>query len=82
MHRNDVIALITLLVGIASLAADSTFSSELSALFGAATPKILAVLGILGTVGSQVIRILNVPTPASAVSPPVVQAATTTATKG
>jgi hypothetical protein len=65
MHRNDILALVTLLVGVASLAADSTFSGELTALFGVYTPKILAVLGLLGMVGSQVIRVLSVPTQAA-----------------
>ncbi len=62
MHRNDIVAVLLMVVGISSLTTDAAFQSELSSLFGSAAPKVLAVLGIVGTVGSQIIRILSVPT--------------------
>ncbi len=62
MHRNDILSLASLLVGIASLATDSAFSGALSSLLPGNAAKIaLAVLGILGMVASQVIRVYSVP---------------------
>lgn len=78
MHKNDVLSILSLVVGISSLATDAAFSNQLSTLLGGSAPGILAVLGLLGTVAAQVIRILSVPTSPSVPTPPVVQPTSTT----
>lgn len=62
MHKIDLAAILTLIVGICSLSADATFSSSLSTLLGGHATQILAVLGVLGTVASTVLRVYGNPT--------------------
>jgi hypothetical protein len=62
VHKIDALALLSTVVGVLSLATDATFSTELSTLFGAYAPKILALLSVLGLVCSQVLRVYGNPT--------------------
>jgi hypothetical protein len=67
MHKFDILAIITQFAGLTTLASDVTFQSSLSTLFGSASPKILAVIGLLAVLASTVLRIAGSPssTPSS-----------------
>lgn len=62
MHKFDAIALLSTFVGVSSLATDATFSAQLSTLFGAHASTILALLGVLGVMAAQVLRVYGNPT--------------------
>jgi hypothetical protein len=64
MNRLDVAALATLAVGVSSLALDSTFKSNVSLMAGPHAPEILAAIGTVGMIGSQIIRVLGSPSTA------------------
>lgn len=71
MHRNDVIAILSTLVGVASLASDGAFGTSLDTVLGSHIATIaLAALGIVGMVAGQVIRALNAPAQTPATPPP------------
>jgi hypothetical protein len=60
-HPVDIAAILTTLVGVSALAADSTFQTELTSLFGAQAHKIVAIIGVLGLVSSQLLRVYGAP---------------------
>ena len=62
MHKYDVLALLSVLVGVGSLSADTAFGTQLNALFGSHDATIaLSALGLLGIVASQILRVLGSP---------------------
>jgi hypothetical protein len=61
VHKLDVASILTLVIGISSLSADAAFSGNLGTLLGGHASQILAVLGLLGTVASQLLRIYGNP---------------------
>lgn len=68
MHRIDLLAILSLIVGISSLSADATFSAQLSTMLGGHASQVLAVLGMLGTVASTVLRVYGNPTTAQTIT--------------
>lgn len=71
MHKNDVLALCSTIVGIGSLAGDSTLGGYLdTALGNHATSITLAVIGALGVIAGQVLRVLGAPTTVTPAAPP------------
>lgn len=75
MHKNDIIALLSTITGVCSLASDGAFGSALDKLVGSHAASIgLAALGVIGMVAGQIIRSLNVPAGSTAsVQPPAAQ---------
>jgi hypothetical protein len=69
MHKFDLFALLSAVVGFASLSADAAFSTQVSTLFGSNGTTVLAVLGMVGTLAAQVLRILGNPTTTTPPSP-------------
>lgn len=61
MHKLDLAAILSTLVGISALAADSSFKDALTALFGPETAHVLSILSIIGLVGGQVLRVIGSP---------------------
>jgi hypothetical protein len=69
MHKIDVFTLLSAIVGFASLSADAAFSGQVSLLFGTHGTTVLAVLGLVGTLAAQVLRILGNPTTTTSLPP-------------
>lgn len=65
MHRNDLISLCSLLVGISSAVAVPSIGTSLNIVTAGHGPLALSILAVLGVVASQVIRVYSVPTPPS-----------------
>ncbi len=63
MHRNDLISLCSLLVGISSAVAVPSVGSSLNVVTGGHGQLALSILAVLGVVAAQVIRVYSVPTP-------------------
>jgi hypothetical protein len=61
VHKLDLAAVLSTLVGISALAADSTFKDALTTLLGPQTAPILSALSIIGLVGGQVLRVVGSP---------------------
>lgn len=60
-HPLDIASLLSLLVGLSSIALDAAFQSNLTALFGSYSPKIVAGMGLAGLLASQVLRVIGAP---------------------
>ncbi len=60
-HPLDIASILSLIVGLSSIVADSVFQSSLTALFGSYSPKIVAALGLAGLISSQVLRVIGAP---------------------
>ncbi len=73
IHPLDLASVLSLIVGLSSIVADSVFQSSLTAIFGSYSPKIVAVLGLAGTLASQVLRVIGAPS-GTVLSPLVVVA--------
>jgi hypothetical protein len=71
MHKLDIAALLSTLVGVSSLAADAGFQSALAPLLGGYAHQVLAVLALLGLISAQVLRAIGSPS-TTAVALPVV----------
>jgi hypothetical protein len=67
LHPLDLSAILTTIVGVSALAADSTFQTELTSLLGPQAHKIVAFIGIIGLVSSQLLRTYGAP---STTTPP------------
>ncbi len=62
MHRNDILALASLIVGLASAFTVGTpGAAMLDTITAGHGALALAILGALGIIGNQVIRMLNAP---------------------
>jgi len=68
VHKLDLAAILSTLVGISALAADSSFKEALTALLGPQTGPVLSALSIIGLVGGQVLRVVGSPSGVSPVS--------------
>lgn len=75
MHKLDVAAILSTLVGVGALATDSAFQGALVALLGHSAPQVLALLSVVALVGGQVLRAIGSPSMAS--SAPVAPAGAT-----
>jgi len=71
VHPLDLASILSLIVGLSSIVADSVFQSSLTAIFGSYSPKIVAFLGMAGMVSSQVLRVIGAPS-GTVLSPQVV----------
>jgi hypothetical protein len=73
MTRNDIISLCAQIAGIAALASAAGFQGAIDAVFPGWGVKTVAVLGLVGLVAGQVVRVLSNPSPppgtASVVTP-------------
>lgn len=76
MHKYDVAAILTIIVGIGSIATTAAFGQQLADLFGPVAPKVLAAIGLVSTVASVVLRVLSNPSPPSGTSSVVADNAT------
>jgi hypothetical protein len=72
VHKLDLAAILSTLVGISALAADSTFKGALTAILGPDTSHVLSILSIVGLVGGQVLRVVGSPssTPSGIITTP------------
>ena len=62
MHRNDLLALLSVLIGIGSLATDAAFGAQINTIFGGhAGSIVLASIGAIGVIASQVLRVFGSP---------------------
>lgn len=62
IHPADLIAVISRIAGLAAIATDITFQKSLTTLFGAQATTILAIIGLIGIIATDIIRVTNVPT--------------------
>ncbi len=69
LHKLDIAALLSSLVGISSLATDAAFQTALAPLLGGNAHEVLAVLGLIGIVSSQVLRTIGAPSGTVLVTP-------------
>jgi hypothetical protein len=63
MHKADIIAILSRVAGLGILATDATFTSALTTLFGPYGTKIIAVIGLVAIIATDIIRVQSVPTP-------------------
>ena len=75
-HPLDIASILSLMVGLSSIALDSAFQSNLTALFGSYSPKIVAGIGMLGLLASQILRIYGAPSGTVLTDAPVVSVTT------
>ena len=61
LHKLDIASLLSTLVGISALATDAAFQTALAPLLGGSAHEVLAVLGLIGIVSSQVLRTIGSP---------------------
>lgn len=62
MHKLDIVAIISRIAGLSILASDATFASSINAIAGPYGPKIVAILGLVAVVATDIIRVIAVPT--------------------
>jgi len=62
MHKNDLRALLLTFVGIGSLATDASFGKEIATIAGTGAPIVLAIVGVVGSVAAQILRVQGAPT--------------------
>ncbi len=65
LHKLDLMALLARVAGLSILASDATFQSSIASLAGSYAPKIIAVLGLVSLLATDVLRIIGSPTPTS-----------------
>lgn len=63
MHRSDILAVLSILVGVSSLAANQAFADQINILMPAHGRLIVASLGVIGLVSGQIIRVFSNPSP-------------------
>lgn len=61
MHKNDLLALLSCVAGVGSLATDVAFGSDLNKALGPHAAAVLAGIGATGLIANQLIRVLNAP---------------------
>lgn len=61
LHPLDLSAVLTTVIGVAALTANSVFQSELTALFGSWSPKITAFIGLTGLIAPILLRVHGAP---------------------
>jgi hypothetical protein len=70
MHKLDIAALLSTLVGVSSLAADAGFQAALAPLLGGHAQQALSIVALIGLVSAQVLRAIGSPS-TTAVALPV-----------
>jgi hypothetical protein len=61
LNKQDLSAILLTVGGVASLAADTGFKADLIALFGPNVSGVLAVMGLVGLVSAQIVRVISNP---------------------
>jgi hypothetical protein len=61
VHPLDLSAILTTIVGVSALTANSVFQSQLTAIFGAHTQQALAVIGLAGLIAPILLRVYGAP---------------------
>jgi hypothetical protein len=67
IHPLDTTAILTTIVGVSALTANSVFQTQLTALFGSHAEQVLALLGLAGLIAPIILRVCGAPS----VSPPL-----------
>jgi hypothetical protein len=67
LHPLDTSAILTTIVGVSALTANSVFQAQLTAIFGSHTEQVLALLGLAGLIAPILLRVYGAPS----VSPPL-----------
>lgn len=62
IHPADLIAILSRIAGLTAIATDMTFQKSLTTLAGPNATTILAVLGLVGIIATDIIRVTTVPT--------------------
>lgn len=65
MHKNDLTAILTTIVGVGALATDAAFGTYLQTIFGSSANVILAGFGAAGLVAATIARVLGSPSSTS-----------------
>jgi len=69
MHRFDLAAILTIIVGIGALTTNAVFGDQLASVFGDHAKVIIGVIGLVSTVASVVLRVYSNPSPPSGTTP-------------
>jgi hypothetical protein len=62
MHALDLTAILTRIAGLSILAADTTFQTSITTLFGPHGTTIIAAIGLASVVATDVLRVIGSPT--------------------
>lgn len=69
IHPLDTTAILTTIVGVSALTANSVFQAQLTAIFGSHTEQVLALLGLAGLIAPIILRVCGAPSTTSPLSP-------------
>jgi hypothetical protein len=69
LHPLDLSAVLTTIIGVSALTANSVFLGQLTAIFGSHTQQVLAIVGLAGLIAPVLLRVYGAPSATTLVTP-------------